>query len=499
MSRTVQRSLSISAAAAALALGACSTMPSRAPVTPELPQQWAAASVTPQPETLAQWWTGFQDETLDALVAEALAEGPNLQLATLRVREARALSRQTIAAYLPQLSAGAQGRYTRVEDGPLLTGSFQSFVTGGGNRDLVQEREQMSGSYGPQVSWEIPLFARAEAAVRGGRANDRAALEDLRGAQAALTADVAGAYVDLRAAQNRRAALAEAAAIADQLAAILATSAKAGFASDADAADAERLAQATKARLPDNEIEASRAAGVLSLLRGRAPGTEPAEVVAKLRAETPVPAYPLKAAPLAPADLVRARPDVAGAEARALFAAADLATARTDLLPRLNLTGSLGVADNLIGSGLPERVSQVELTPLISIPLFDWGQRLAAISARDARLDQALITYKTTVIQAAAEADGALTQLAQGERRLDAARKAEAAAEKTAVGARAAFTAGLFSLSDRLRIEQQLIDARLTRIEAEAAQARAAIAVYRAFGGGAPSLAAAREAAAKKS
>jgi outer membrane protein TolC len=39
-------------------------------------------------------------------------------------------------------------------------------------------------------------------------------------------------------------------------------------------------------------------------------------------------------------------------------------------------------------------------------------------------------------------------------------------------------------LADRLRSEQQLIDANLTRITAEQQSASAAIATYRAFGGG---------------
>jgi outer membrane protein TolC len=88
------------------------------------------------------------------------------------------------------------------------------------------------------------------------------------------------------------------------------------------------------------------------------------------------------------------------------------------------------------------------------------------------------------VTQAVAEASNALVSLDQGRLRLDSARRAEQAAETTARGSRAAYGAGIQSLADRLRAEQQLIDANLTRIDAEAQSARAAIATYRAFGGG---------------
>ncbi len=154
------------------------------------------------------------------------------------------------------------------------------------------------------------------------------------------------------------------------------------------------------------------------------------------------------------------------------------------MLPSLNITGSINVTDALIGSPISAGTTILPATPFISIPLFDWGRRLAVSRQRDAQFDQSLIQYQQTVMQAAAEASNALVSLDQGRLRLDSARAAEQAAETTAVGSRAAYGAGIQSLSDRLRIEQQLIESTLTRIDAEAQQARAAIATYRAFGGG---------------
>ena len=107
---------------------------------------------------------------------------------------------------------------------------------------------------------------------------------------------------------------------------------------------------------------------------------------------------------------------------------------------------------------------------------------------RDAQFEQSLVNYKATVNTAVSEASLALVSLTEGERRLTAARNAETAAESTAKGVRASYGAGIASLSDRIRAEQQLLDARVTRISAEQSQASAAIQVYRAFGGGPPTL-----------
>jgi len=467
------RSTGLAAIVAAAALAACSTMPGERPLSPDLPANWTDAPAGAE-LPVSDWWANFDDPALTALVNEALLNGPSVQQALLRVRESRALSHSTVAQYLPELSATGQGQYSRaVENGALPT-------AGGGT-----EREQMTGSYGGSVSWEIPLFSRIEAAFVGSRANTRGADADVRAAQVTLAGDVAQAYVDLRAAQASRAALQRSVETADELSRILDISFNAGITSEADAADARRLAEATRARLPGLVIEERRAENVLAVLRGLAPGTETPETRAVLDAEgQPVPFMQLTQAPAAPADLIRLRPDVARAEAQAIVAAAGVSNARTDLLPRLNLTGSILTTDALIGDPLNVGGTFANGTPLISIPLFDWGARLARVRERDAQFDQALLQYRQVVTQAVAEASNALVALDQGRLRLDSARRAETAAETTARGSRAAYGAGIQSLTDRLRSEQQLIDANLTRIDAEAQSARAAIATYRAFGGG---------------
>jgi NodT family efflux transporter outer membrane factor (OMF) lipoprotein len=433
---------------------------------PSLPSAWVdAPSAASAP--LTDWWRQFSDPTLDQLVSEALANGPTVQLAALRVREARAQGQAGIAQNLPSISAVGTGDLSR--------------SVGGGS---APNDEQMVGAYGPQVSWEVPLFDRIGAAVVGARANIASARADQRAAQVLLVADVAQAYVDLRAAQNTQAALTDLAQSADQLAGILETSAHAGITAPADAANARRLAETTRARIADSVIGVRTAENRLAVLRGIAPGTEADATRAALDQVRDTPTLPLIGAPAAPADLLRLRPDVARAEAQTLLAAAALADARSNLLPQLNLVGMISTTRNIIGSPAVDGARELTAQPVISIPLFNWGALRAQSRQRNAQFHESLIQYRQTVTQAVAEASNALVSLDQGRVRLDATRAAEAAAQISDNGAHAAYQAGLQSLADRLTADQQLIDARLSRISAEQAQASAAIATYRAFGGG---------------
>lgn len=472
----------------ALSLGAgCTTLtPKGKPEAGPLPPQWTAAAAKPDAASPTQWWRAFADPTLEQLTVEGFVANIDLQQALLRVREARANNRATIAQYLPQLSGTTQGQYTNVLSGPPLVGSFQQFIVGGeggSGGTLPLEDQQFFLQYGPQISWEVPLFGIFPLAVRGAKLTRAIAVEDVRAAQIALVGDIANAYVDLRAAQNRAAVLKESLAVAEQLATVLESSVAAGFTAPADAADARRQAEITRARLPDAAVQEYAARQSLAILRGKAPGTEEASLDAALNAMAEIPTHPFAAAPAAPADLLRLRPDVARAERTALLSAVEVGVARHELLPKLTLTGNVGLASNLIGSPLPNDVGQLQVTPFLTVPLFDWGSKWAAAQRENAQFRSDLLEYRDVVNRAVGEADRALVELDQAEKRLEAARAAEASALRTAQGARRAYEAGLRSLRERLQVEQLLQEARLSRIDAEAAQARAALLVYRAFAG----------------
>lgn len=469
----------VSLIALATLTSGCAMMPREKPTPPPVPVAWTEATTLASGDesaALANWWTGFNDPLLDQLVAEGLTRSPTVRQATLRVVEARAQSTRTLGAYAPEVSGTARGQFTRSINGPPLVGASGT------------EIEQGIGSYGGTVSWEIPLFGRLQAAAIGAKANARGALADERGAKVTLVADLAQAYVDLRTAQNRRDALQEAAGLSADLAKILRVGADAGFTAEADAQDALREAEQNLSQVPDSEVAAKSAINRISTLRARAPGTEDPGVEGQLEATHNVPTIDLAGAPAAPADLIRLRPDIAGAEADAVVAAAQVGISRADILPRLSLSGSILSSGSIEGSPLAVSAMTGSLTPLITIPLLDWGQRAAAVRGNKAAFQRALIQYESTVNQGVSEASLALTQLSQGAERLRAARAAEAAAEKTATGRRAAYGAGIVSLTDRLRADQQLLAARLTRIQAESQAASAAISVYRAFGGGPPDL-----------
>src|SRR5512145_363968 len=75
---------------------------------PQLPLPAALPAVNEAGAALADpWWSIFGDPTLDALVAEALANNADAAIAAARVAEARALARIAGADLWPQVGLEA--------------------------------------------------------------------------------------------------------------------------------------------------------------------------------------------------------------------------------------------------------------------------------------------------------------------------------------------------------------------------------------------------------
>jgi hypothetical protein len=147
--------------------------------------QAGAASQAQAPAAVpTQWWTGFGDAQLDRLVAQALADSPNLKVAQARLARARSVLEVANAATQPQLEASADIKRQRfTENGlypPPLAGSIRETGT-----------LQLGGS------WEIDFFGRYAQALEAALGSSRAAQADVDAARTLLASQVARSYFQL--------------------------------------------------------------------------------------------------------------------------------------------------------------------------------------------------------------------------------------------------------------------------------------------------------------
>jgi NodT family efflux transporter outer membrane factor (OMF) lipoprotein len=419
------------------------------------------------PEHASQqtWIEALNDPLLAELIAKA--ELDNLSLAELqaRVREAEAQETLETARLLPRL------------DGEAAASIQRKFATRTTRDDGSRERAN-TGSYsvGPKAIWEVPLFGRTEALLQLTTADIVIAKEDVEAARLSVRADIALAYIALRTAQQRLDVIQKIADLQKHVATLTLIRQRNDLASAFDVARAEQSAAQSEIFIPQAQETVNRAKlSIMVLLGTSAPD-------ARLDIPGNLPALPDAALPSTPANLLRLRPDIRRAEAAVLKQAGALGIAKADVYPRLTLEGTLTFAANLMGKPLlPSPSRTAGFGPTLSIPLFDWGQRMANVDARYAGLEAETLHYRQTVIEAYAEAETSITSYTQKRLRRDAAitssRKARAATNYAAIQQRE----GLIDLTEQLLTEERLLNAEQERFEAEESALNAFITLHRVF------------------
>ncbi|SIR50744.1 efflux transporter outer membrane subunit [Bosea sp. TND4EK4] len=363
-----------------LCLASCSTIEPVVATSPDLPASYANADLGPRRD-MNRWWRGFRDPVLDRLVERARSQNLSIAQAQARLAAGRRQSSAAPSLFLP--SVGGSGQ-----------------ALAGNSREQIEDPLRRPLLAGFDTSWDAGLFGLAENTEKVAAASAAIAGDELDAVRIAVTAEVAASYISLRSVQRQIELTSALAAVQERAAQFARSRARTGISAAGE--DASEVAVLDQARSDLSRLEAR--ASALRQQIATLVGASAADAALNRAAPQPM----LQRIPAAgrPADLLRARPDVRAAEHRVLKAAAEVGIAKADLYPRLRLGGTIGL-------GGPSPTSPFGLAggPSLQIPLFDYGRREAALHARRALVEEALASYRQTVLTAYQEAAAALGEL----------------------------------------------------------------------------------------
>ena len=424
-------------------------------LTPPLPVQWqhAVAAHPAQPTDLHGWWHAFADPELDALVDRALANNLDVAQAVERLRAVRTLQRRAGARYLPALSAT-----TNQAIDPDASASF-----------LVA---------GFDATWELGLFGRAEGTRRSSQGELDASFADLRAAQVSLVAEVVREWIDLRGAQQQEHLLAQISQVRQRAWQLLQVRQRLQLVAPAavDQAQAAFAQSAAALAAPRQAVNAS--AQRLAVLLGQ---NHPDPAWLQPGKPPELGAWGLDGTP---AELLRTRPEIARAEADVLRAAGELTLAHADLYPSIGLGASMLWANDL-NSNRKHTVSNgiVSIGPVLDIPLFDWGMRIAADHAKRHELQASVLAYRQAVLQGVAEVETALGSLQQQQQREHDGTLAWQALQRADHAMQSRVRLQLSSPLDRAESQIAAEQAAIELADARAEHSLAYVALFKALGG----------------
>ena len=461
-----------------LLLSACAVGPSY--VRPALVQSAAfrAADFTGEQgparaaPPLDRWWIGFDDPELTTLVTRALAQNLDLAQAEARVAQARAQAKAAGAALLPAGQLNAQAAYAHQSiESPL--GRVESAFPG-------YDRDQSLYDLNAGASWEPDLFGGLRRGAQAARAEFQASEAARAGAVLSVAAETADTYVLVRTFQSRLAIVEEQSATQHQLLDLTQLQFSRGIAAQLDVDRARGALSQVDAQVPVLRTGLEAELNALEILEGLEPGALHKE----LGTARAIPQAPMIDASAGPASLLRRRPDIIAAERRLAASDAHIGVAVADYYPKITFSGVVGFEAGSVSHLIGSAGFQPEGLVGLRWRLFDFGRVDAEVAAARGARAEALAAYRLSVLRATGDVENALTALVQRERQARTLNAGEAALARARTAAAAAYKAGRVSLVEVLDADIALLSVRDTRVQAQAEAARAAVAGFKALGGG---------------
>lgn len=419
----------------------------------------ADPALRPDTEGLEKWWEVFDDPQLTDLIRRAAEQNLDVRISLARVNEARARAAVVGAARSPQVGIGGGAGVGGVGGMPGGAG-FQA---------------------GIDASWELDVWGRITRQVEAATAAFEATVEEQRDVSVSLYAEVARNYLSVRTFQERLRAAQSNIEAQKKILRITRGRFEAGLNSRLDVAQAERVLANSEAEVPPLRVQLARATNTIGVLLGQFPR----DVHEELQADKPIPVPPEKISIGVPANLLRQRPDIRAAERRLAAQTARVGVATADLYPQFSLGGSFGYSDFGGGGALFNPGGRsFFLGPSMRWNVFDGGRVRSQIKVEDYRVEQALLTYESTILRAVEEVETAITAFLEERVRSEAMDRAAEIAREELRLAMYLYGEGLINFQNVLDAERSLF-----ALESQVADARGRATVnlvklYKALGGG---------------
>ncbi|MEI9905535.1 MAG: efflux transporter outer membrane subunit [Asticcacaulis sp.] len=438
-----------SAVAPAFLLAGCLSTPYATPDVPT-PSTFAhAGTASTEAPTPSLWWQVFGDDRLSALVDRAIAGNNDLAAAAIRVQQAR-----------------DQAGLTRLDQFPSVSGGVNA-ASGSGSQTY---RASLS------VSYEVDLWGRLANAGKAATWEAQATEQDRQAAQLALAGTVCQLYWDIGYTHQQITTGQASLAYAQKILDLVNIQHQAGAVSGLEVAEAQQSVNSQTSGLASLQQQLVEDRSALGVILGGIPMTEDEE-------PQTLPANPLPEVRAGlPAELLGRRPDLQAAELRLRESLANVDETRADIYPALSLTASGGGASDELGSVLSNATGSVGAA--LTLPFLDFPRKNLAIKVSKDQYQANVLSFRTTLLQAMADTDNALsnrTQLAaQGQALADTLENARKVEALNAIQ----YRAGSIPLRTWLDAQESLRQTQLSVDNNRLQQLLNQSTLYQALGGG---------------
>lgn len=411
-----------------------------------------------------EWYKGFNDKTLDSLVAMSQNQSPDIKQAIARLRQARANLKITSVQNLPTIDADGSYNYSKVTGYPISIDYFQT---------------------GLDASWELDIWGTGRRQTEAATALYRAAAANIDNVNLSVTAEVAADYINLRIFQEQLRISKQNLKLQEDIYEIVNAKYEAGL-DDASALNQAKYAvETTKALIPALENSEEAYKNALAVLLGKLPGTineqlqaEPKNLIRRRLKLNLNKLYEM------PVSVVRLRPDVRIAEYQLMAKNAAIGQAMAQLYPNVSLSGFLGFQSKNIAGLVGDDSFSYNYAPVVNLPLLHWGALTNNVELQKAYTEEYVSLYQSSLLNAAGEIKNAYSGIDTEYRRNQSAKAAVIAQKEVMDLTLERYKQGLIDFNQLLTAEQNLLTAQNAFVASNGAIYQNIISFYKAVGGG---------------
>jgi NodT family efflux transporter outer membrane factor (OMF) lipoprotein len=427
----------------------------------------ATQAPSPPPE---QWWTLFNDATLNDLESQVQVSNQNLAASEAAYRQSLAVVHEQRASFFPSLSvdggvtrSGGEGRSRN----GTTTGSGTTVTTSSAN--LYQA--------GASASWEIDLWGRLRRTLENAHALADASAADLAGAKLSIQGQLAIAYLQLREADAEQRLLADTVSAYGRSFEIAQNRYNAGTVAKTDLLQARTQLANAQDQLAALVLSRAQLEHAIAALVGKAASSFSLE--ARDQWLTAVPDIPSGI----PSTLLQRRPDIAAAERRVAAANASIGIEEAAYFPTLTLSGAYDFISTSTSALFKSANESHSVGGSISEALFNGGATRARVSGARAAYDQSVAQYRQSVLTAFQDVEDQLASSRILLQQYDFRREASEAADETERLTMNQYRAGTISYTDVVVAQTAALSARRALASISLSRQTTAVSLITALGG----------------
>jgi NodT family efflux transporter outer membrane factor (OMF) lipoprotein len=416
-------------------------------------------------EIAADWWRLFNSDKLDTLMKKAVADNQTLQAAQASLRQSQENLRAGYGVFFPQLDASF--------DAARQKSSLARF--GGSSSSNIFNLFTLSAT----VSYALDVFGGERRAMEGLQAQVDFQHYTVQGTYLTLSGNLVNAVIAQAAYREQAKATEQLIDLIREQAGITEIQAQAGIVPYLNVLSLRSQLAATEATLPPLRQKLSQTEHLLATLEGLTPAEYNSEQI-DLTDIT----LPINLPVTLPSELVHRRPDILAAEAQLHSASADIGVSTAALFPHFTLNGTYGLTNTSLNDLFKNTSSIWNMGATVTAPLFHggtlWFKRRSAVEG----YNRALANYRQTVLSAFAQVADILRALEHDAEAVHAQSQSLSAAEEALTLIQANYDSGTINYLQVLLADNQLHQAKISYLQAQAIRLQDTVALFVAIGGG---------------